>query len=83
MIVKGLSGQSADLSDSGNANYSVLSLNTKIEAAGGTGLCFGNYWSSTEYDVDNVWLFNAGFNDGKVNYLGKVSSYFVRSVLAF
>ena len=82
-IVQGLSGQSADLSDSGNANYSAPSLNTKIEAAGGTGLWYDSYWSSTEYDNDNAWLFNAGFMDGKVNYLGKGSFHFVRSVLAF
>lgn len=82
-IVQGLSGQSADLSDSGNANYSTSSLNTKIEAAGGTGLWYDSYWSSTEYDSDYVWLFNAGFMDGKVSNVGKGSSLFVRSVLAF
>ena len=82
-IVQGLSGQSADLSDSGNANYFASSLNTKIEAAGGTGLWYESYWSSTEYDGDYAWLFDAGFNNGKVNYLGKVSSHFVRSAFAF
>lgn len=59
-IVQGLSGQSADLSDYPNDNYTASSLNAKITAAGGTGLKdYDAYWSSTEYDGDHAWLFYA------------------------
>ena len=81
MIVKGLSGQTADLSGSGNANYSASSLNTKIEAAGGTGLWYDSYWSSTESDVDYAWLFNAPGRHVTNKY--KDYTYYVRSAFAF
>ena len=81
MIVKGLSGQSADLSNDKNDDYKASSLNTKIEAAGGTGLQPYYYWSSTEYDSNNVWGFNA--DDGLVDRYTKASYGFVRSAFAF
>lgn len=81
MIVKGLSGQSADLSNDKNDDYKASSLNTKIEAAGGTGLQPYYYWSSTEYDRNNVWGFNA--DDGLVDRCPKGSYGYVRSAFAF
>lgn len=81
MIVKGLSGQSADLSWEPNDNYNASSLNTKIEAAGGTGLLSFGYWSSTEYDGDYAMSFGAGF--GSVNADTKSGYNNVRSAFAF
>lgn len=85
MIVKGLSGESADMSLDGNDNYTASSLNTKITAAGGTGLQvdWGEYWSSTEYDEygELAWYFNAYY--GSVGYFQKYSTSFVRSAFAF
>ena len=81
MIVKGLSGQSADLSWGENDNYNASSLNTKIEAAGGTGLLSFGYWSSTEYDGDYAMSFGAGF--GSVNADTKSGYNNVRSAFAF
>lgn len=81
MIVKGLSGQSADFSWEPNDNYNASSLNTKIEAAGGTGLLSFGYWSSTEYDGDYALSFNAGY--GSVNSSTKSGYNNVRSAFAF
>ena len=85
MIVKGLSGQSADLSTSSNAYYNASSLNTKITAVGGTGLqnWDGYYWSSSEVSAYQVWGFHAEY--GYVYYYNKgtSSSCLVRSVFAF
>ena len=81
MIVKGLSGQSADLSTSDNYYYTAYSLKTKIEAAGGTGLQYGDYWSSTEYSGEGAWFFNA--NSGKKDDSSKGGSKYVRSAFAF
>ena len=83
MIVKGLSGKSADMSLDGNDNYTASSLNTKITAAGGTGFQDDSYWSSTEYDEygDMAWYFNAYY--GSVGYVQKYSTNFVRSAFAF
>ena len=81
-IVQGLSGQSANLSDDTNDNYTASSLNAKITAAGGDGLQDDAYWSSTEYDGDYAWLFYAG--GGLVtNKSEKYGEYCVRSVFAF
>ena len=84
MIVKGLSGKSADMSLDGNDNYTASSLNTKITAAGGTGLqVYESYWSSTEYDEygELAWYFNAYY--GSVGYVFKYSTNLVRSAFAF
>ena len=81
MIVKGLSGQSADLSYSDNNDLTVSSLNTKIEAAGGTGLQSDRYWSSTEYDINSALGFGASF--GGVMYYFKDTNRYVRSAFAF
>ena len=80
--VQGLSGQSADLSDDPNDNYTASSLNAKITAAGGDGLQDDAYWSSTEYDDSQAWIFYAagGLVTGKSL---KVDEYYVRSVFAF
>ena len=81
-IVQGLSGQSADLSDYPNDNYTASSLNAKITAAGGDVLQDDAYWSSTEYDGDYAWLFEAYY--GRViNKSPKNYEYYVRSVFAF
>lgn len=80
MIVKGLSGQSADLSWDPNDNYNASILNTKIEAAGGTGLLSFGYWSSSEYDGDYAYSFGAGF--GSVNADTKSGYNNVRSAFA-
>ena len=81
MIVKGLSGQSADLSYSDNNDLTVSSLNTKIEAAGGTGLQSDRYWSSTEYDINSALGFGAIF--GGVWFYFKDTNRYVRSAFAF
>jgi hypothetical protein len=84
MIVKGLSGKSADMSLAANDNYTASSLNTKITAAGGTGLQVDlYYWSSTEYDEygDMAWYFGAYY--GSVGYEQKYMTNFVRSAFAF
>ena len=82
MIVKGLSGKTADLSSSENNDYKASSLNTKITAAGGTGLQSGHYWSSTEYDGYAAWCFNA-YGGIVYNRLKESYSYYVRSAFAF
>lgn len=82
-IVQGLSGKTADLSDGGhpNADYIASSLNTKIEAAGGTGLRSTYYWSSTEYGNPSAWFFYTGY--GTVGYSSKTDKDYVRAVFAF
>ena len=81
-IVQGLSGQSANLSDDPNDNYTASSLNAKITAAGGDGLQDDAYWSSTEYDGDYAWLFEAYYGR-LINKSPKNYEYYVRSVFAF
>ena len=81
MIVKGLSGLSADLSYVDNNDLTVSSLNTKIEAAGGTGLQSDRYWSSTEYDINSALGFGVSF--GGVWYYFKDTNRYVRSAIAF
>ena len=82
-IVQGLSGKTANLSGVVNADYIASSLNTKIEAAGGTGLQseYGYYWSSTEYDNSSAWFFYTGY--GTVSYSSKTDKSYVRAVFAF
>ena len=83
-IVQGLSGQSDNLSDDPNNNYTASSLNTKITAAGGTGFqVYGSYWLSTEYDEygELAWYFDAYY--GSVAYIFKNSTSLVRSAFAF
>jgi len=82
-IVQGLSGKSANLSGVVNADYIASSLNTKIEAAGGTGLQseYGYYWSSTEYDNSSAWFFYTGY--GTVSNSSKTDNGYVRAVFAF
>lgn len=84
MIVKGLSGKTANLSIDDKDDYKASSLNTKIAAAGGTGLQPARYWSSTEHDVSRAWFFYAHY--GYVNYGykdGMDGNYYVRSAFAF
>ena len=87
-IVQGLCGKTADLSTSPNDDYKAINLYAKIVTSGGDGLAFDySYWSSTEYDGNSVWFFNAGSSldtfRGNVNYDGKFGFRYVRSVLAF
>lgn len=82
MIVKGLSGKTTNLSFSDNDDYKASSLNTKIAAAGGTGLQPSGYWSSTEYNGSRARFFGANF--GSVNLYNKGDAdLYVRSAFAF
>ena len=68
LMVQGLTGNSSNLSDTDNPDYNYSgNLNTKINAAGGNGLQWLFYWSSTEKDASNAWIFNVGGKDGTRN----------------
>lgn len=82
MIVQGLSGKTTNLSSSDNNDYKASSLNTKIEAVGGTGLQPSGYWSSTELNGSRAWFFGANY--GSVNLYDKGYNHlYVRSAFAF
>ena len=82
MIVKGLSGKTANLAIGDNNDYKASSLNTKIEAVGGTGLRPSGYWSSTERNGSRAWFFGANY--GSVNLYDKGYDHlYVRSAFAF
>jgi len=81
LIVKGLTGQSADLTTSSNLALNASACNTKITAAGGTGLTTINYWSSSEFNTLNAWSY-AGYS-GFAAFSIKTYDYRVRAVLAF
>ena len=85
-IVNGLTGTTAAFTTTQNDNLNYSAVNPKIEAAGGVGLKSTSfYWSSTEYDSDIVWCYNA--TRGCVNSettSGKKTLYnFVRAAFAF
>lgn len=80
-ILDGLSGTEARLTTAQNPNLALLTINKKLIAAGAQGLLEWSYWSSTQRDENNVWLYNA---PGGYAYDAKKSwSFQVRSVLAF
>ena len=61
LMVRGLTGNSSNLSDTDNPDYNYNgNLNDKLLAAGGKGLQWLFYWSSTERDASNAWCFNVG-----------------------
>ena len=61
LMVQGLTGNSSSLSDTDNPDYNYNgNLNDKLLAAGGKGLQWLFYWSSTEQDASYAWCFNVG-----------------------
>lgn len=81
MMLKGMTGSSDDVSSVANSTYEAASFNTRILAAGGTGVIGNRYWAATESSADHAWYVN--FNDGKTNSTTKSTANQVRSVLAF
>jgi hypothetical protein len=82
LIVKGLTGSSTNLSTSSNSTYQASNVNTKITAAGGTGLHSSYYRSSTEYSAFSAWFvsFNYGLAGSSIK---DDSSLYARAVFAF
>ena len=80
-IVKGMCGNHGDLTTTEKGDYKYDKFNTKVTAAGGTGVQNYTSWSSTEDDNIGVWGMN--FNLGKVSGLYKYNDFYVRAVLAF
>ena len=74
-------GDHGDLSVTEKDAYKYDKFNTKVTAAGGTGVQNFTCWSSTEDDNYGVWGMN--FNLGKVSGLYKNNDFYVRAVLAF
>ena len=87
LIVQGLATKksgstvSTNLTTSENSTYKSPNLNSVITDAGGTGLKFSNYWSTTEYNGYYAWTMDFSF--GKALDLVKTKGYFVRAVFAF
>ena len=80
-IVKGMCGNHGDLTTTEKGDYKYDKFNTKVTAAGGTGVQNFTYFSSTE-DA-NVAVWGMDFNRGKVIGLYKYNDFYVRAVLAF
>ena len=80
-IVNGLTGTSSAFTTSQNDNLNYSAVNTKITAAGGVGLRNHYYWSSTEYDSYNAWMYVA--DKGKVDTDSKSVYVYVRAAFAF
>lgn len=81
LIVKGLTGKTADLTTSANDDYKAEKLNAKITAVGGEGLVSYYYWSSTEQDVAFAWALR--LIEGYAERMGMVTSLNFRAVFAF
>ncbi|MBQ9231039.1 MAG: hypothetical protein IJ190_07625 [Prevotella sp.] len=81
LIVQGLTGKSTTLTTSTNREYQAAAVNTKITAAGGTGVQANYYWSSTECYTGTAWYMY--FGSGNVVSYNTASSDYVRSALAF
>lgn len=81
LMVKAMCGGSTDLTTSTNNSYKAASFNTKITAAGGTGVQADAYWSSVEYNAGGAWY--VYFNGGSAGHNYKGDAYYVRPVLAF
>lgn len=83
LMCKSLGGTNVDLINDTNIDLKAEVLNTKITAAGGTGLVSrgGLYWSSTEANESWVWYYN-GFG-GMTWRFKKSNLYYVRPVFAF
>lgn len=83
LILQGLAEKSTPLTTSLNSEYEVSIVNTKIIAAGGTGLQAYAYWSSTECDVVTTWAIHFSLGSGDAGDNTKASQFYVRSALAF
>ena len=81
LIVKGLTGKTADLTTSANDDYKAEKLNAKITAVGGEGLVSYYYWSSTEQNVASAWALR--LIEGYAERMGMVTSLNFRAVFAF
>ncbi len=82
LMVKAMCGDYGDLIyNSANSNYVADIFNTKINAAGGTGVMVNRYWSSVEYGTSSAWTMV--FDSGYVGNNSKSASLPVRPVLAF
>lgn len=80
-IINGLNNNEAKLTTSDNASLSMFYANEKLKALGAEEFRDGAYWSSTEYDENNAWLYWANY--GKASDKTKNWNFYVRSVLAF
>jgi len=81
LILKGLTGSSSNLSTYNNSTFKASNVNSKITAAGGTGLQSESYWSSTEKSTYYAWL--VSLNSGYASSTGKNVNEYVRAVFAF
>ena len=81
LMVKAMTGKSTDLTTSTNNDYKADGFNTKITAAGGTGVQANGYWSSVECTTSNGWYMR--FSNGDALSPNKANTYYVRPVLAF
>ena len=81
LIVKGMCGDHGNLTTTEKDDYKYGKFNTKVIAAGGTGVQNFTCWSSTDDAATAVWGMN--FNLGRVIGLYKNDDYYVRAVLAF
>lgn len=58
LVVKGLMNRNTDIQTSQEAAISHYALNEKLTPCGAEGFPTGaNYWTTTEYNGDNVWTF--------------------------
>jgi len=80
-IVNGLTDTEAKLSLWDNASLSMFYANPKLQAQGAQGFRDGAYWSSSEYDETNAWIYYTNY--GKANYQKKTWNYYIRAALAF
>jgi hypothetical protein len=87
LMVKGLTGGTANLTTSENATYSSTKVNAKIIAAGATGLNVSTaYWASTQAGTSHAWYYAHTVNGGRVSYASKTvhtNDYAVRAVFAY
>ena len=60
LVAQGLTGSTADISTTDNPDYTFSNLSTKLTVAGASGLAWAAYWSSTEVDGSNMWVFDIG-----------------------
>ena len=60
LVAQGLTGSTADISTTDNPDYTFSNLSAKLTVAGASGLAWAAYWSSTEVDGSNMWVFDIG-----------------------
>lgn len=91
LIVKGLTGKTADLTESANDDYKAEKLNVKITPTGGDGFDKYTYWSSTEQQKAGAWTLcliertddSTLFPSGSAYASGMMMSSRFRAVFAF